>query len=433
MPPLTMGKVSCFAALANRRVMTLLACAMIHAAHAHHAPGQIEYEPIELSTAAHSPATTETIIPSNNIEATEIAAAPTSNQMLWQQYQALQAGGGSDAGACQSCGGGYSDYDRCGCNTGLFHWIDGPGNCDQWCVGPKWGVDAGGLFLFREDANWAGVIADIGAPDPVLVDQFEHGPGARVFVTGYNDQGWGIQVGYEGINDWDASLGYAPVGAAPTETTRNIGYQSRLNSLEVNFLRRTPSPWEFFSGFRYVQLDEDFLDVNTTDKPIPPPSFMPVSTAFVDTEFNRILENRLIGFQLGTRRDAWQFGTRFTVHTFANAGVYCNKFRREEVDVTETTVITGDDLATVEDEFTTTNSRSVTKTRRDFADIAFVGEAGLTGTLRINQCTALRAGYQILALDGVSQGLDAFLSPNAGLDSSTLVFHGLQFGLEYRR
>ncbi len=46
-------------------------------------------------------------------------------------------------------------------------------------------------------------------------------------------------------------------------------------------------------------------------------------------------------------------------------------------------------------------------------------------------CTALRAGYQILALDGVGTGLEASFTP--GLITDTIIFHGLQFGLEYRR
>ncbi|NOY30671.1 MAG: hypothetical protein GXP28_11035, partial [Planctomycetes bacterium] len=76
----------------------------------------------------------------------------TTNKVLWQQYQALQAG--LSPSGCQSCGpADGSPQDRCGCNSELFSWNDGPGNCDQWCVGPKWEVQANGLMLFREDAD----------------------------------------------------------------------------------------------------------------------------------------------------------------------------------------------------------------------------------------------------------------------------------------
>ena len=364
------------------------------------------------------------------------AARPaTTNNMLWQQYQALQTGEYA-ASDCQACSGnGAGGYNRCGCNTALFPWFNGPGDCDQWCIGPKWSVDAGGLFMFREDADWNEVIALLpGAPQAELTDQFEHGPGGRVFVTGYNDAGFGIQVGYEGINGWDATLAFAPDQFVAGET-RDFVYQSRLNSVEINFLTNNPSPWKLYSGFRYIQLDEDFIESRIVDKPIPlPVAAPPVGTPFVDLGFNHLLSNRLFGFQLGSRRDAWQWGNRFTVNTFANAGVYCNKFRRDDVNLTVTTVITADDLDTPDvNEFSQTTTTSQTTQRRNFAEIAFVGEAGVSAAWRLNQSTALRAGYQILAVDGVGQGINAFLIPNDSLNGTTLVFHGLQFGLEYRR
>ena len=353
----------------------------------------------------------------------------TTNQMLWQQYQALQTGGTLvDESGCSTCsGGGTGGYDRCGCNTELFPWISGPGTCDQWCVGPKWAVEAGGLMMFRDDADWDRVIADVGGAT-TSVGQFDHGPGGRVFVTGYKDSGYGIQVGYEGINEWDANLAFAPVGG----TTREFTYQSSLNSVEINFLRNTPSPWKLFSGFRYLQLDEDFVDFTRADRVLPAPATPAGTSQTIDQGFNRLLKNRLFGVQLGGRRDAWDLGSRITLQTYANAGMYCNKFRRDDVDLTVTTTIAGDDIATADvTELAESSSSFRTSTRTNITDIAFVGEAGISAAWRLNQCTAVRAGYQILALDGVGDGLTAAFTP--GLNSDTMLFHGLQFGLEYRR
>lgn len=371
---------------------------------------------------------------SNEMPGLEYAnGSATSNQMLSQQYQALQTGGTCQDGTCQdgSCqacsSSSSSTYNRCGCNTELFPWISGPGNCDQFCVGPKWEVDAGGLIMFRDDANWNRVIADVGGATS-LVDQFDQGPGGRIFVTGYNDSGFGMQVGYEGINDWDANLAFAPVAG----TTQEITYQSRLNSVEINFLPNVPSPWKLFSGFRYVQLDEDFLDYTRADQVLPAPADPPGTSQTIDQGLNRLLENRLFGLQLGGRRDAWQFGNRITLQTFANAGVYINKFRREDVDLTVTNTVTGDDTSTsgVTELIESSSSFSIS-TRTDLTEIAFVGEAGVSAAWRLNHCTAVRAGYQILALDGVGTGLEASFTP--GLNTDTIIFHGLQFGLEYRR
>ncbi len=360
-------------------------------------------------------------------ELQEYTTAPiTTNKVLWQQYQSLQAG--LSPSGCQSCGAtGDSPYNRCGCNSELFPWNDGPGNCDQWCVGPKWEVQANGLFLFREDADLDRVIASIGGTTS-LVDQFDHGIGGRVFVTGYNRSGFGLQVGWEGVDSWTSEIGFDPVG---TET-RTIGYESRLNSIEINFLPHVPYTWKLFSGFRYVELGENFDDARINDKPIPAPIAVPAAPlAVIDTTLSRRLKNRLIGFQVGGRRDAWHVGSRLTFESFVNAGVYSNYFRRDDVTQVDTTIITGDDIDTPENEFLQTTSTVRTTVRTSPTDISLLGEAGLNSVLKINECVALRAGYQVLAISGVGQALDAYFAP--GLDGSTLVYHGLQFGIEYRR
>jgi len=143
------------------------------------------------------------------------------------------------------------------------------------------------------------------------------------------------------------------------------------------------------------------------------------------------LNNRLVGFQIGGRRDTWSWGNRISFQSFINGGVYSNQFRHDDVSRTSTTVITGDDINTAGNEFSQTTTSVETRNRFNLAEVAFVGEAGITSTLRISECVALRGGYQVLVIDGVGQGLDAYLSP--GLSADTLVYHGLQFGLEYRR
>ena len=96
------------------------------------------------------------------------------------------------------------------------------------------------------------------------------------------------------------------------------------------------------------------------------------------------------------------------------------------------TTFFGDDTSTpAVNESAQVVSSSQNGSRINTAQIAFLGEAGITGVLHINSSVALRSGYQVMALDGVGEGLAASLTP--GLNPNTLVFHGLQFGLEYRR
>ena len=95
-----------------------------------------------------------------------------------------------------------------------------------------------------------------------------------------------MQIGHEGINDFEATTSFPLIGSH-----RDIDYQTRFNSAEINFLARTPYPWKVFSGFRYVLFDEDFLDFTTLDKPIPAPADPPVvPAAFVDTGNNFLLK-----------------------------------------------------------------------------------------------------------------------------------------------
>lgn len=285
------------------------------------------------------------------------------------------------------------------------------------------------MIMHREDTNLNAIIADVGDPTSVE-DQFEYAPGARVFATAYNCHGWGMQVGYEGMNDWDASVVFPDSPVA--DSTRSIDYMSRLNSVEFNFLPRTPQPWKLFSGVRYVELDEDLQDFTIVDRVIPVPADPPAPpAAFVDTGLAHVIENHMIGFQLGGLRDGWQVGDWLLVSGFANASVYHNQVKRDDINLNVTTVITGDDISTPENEFTETTTVTSTTVRREFSDVSFLGEAGASLSLKLTPCLALKSGYQVILLDGVGQGIDAYFSPD--YESSSVLFHGLQFGLEFRR
>jgi hypothetical protein len=339
----------------------------------------------------------------------------------------------ASAGApCSTCnggdeGGGYF-YNRCGCGSQqLFPWFTGPGSCDNWCVGPHWEVAVDGLILFREGVNWGAIPVAPGFTRDVT-DQFNYGPGARVSVTGYNENNFGMQVGYEGVNDFHANVIESNVAG----DQRAISYESNINSLEVNFVRRLNSRWRPFAGVRYIELDDDIVDFTRTVQPVPTPSDPPAPPAvFVDAGNSFLLDNRMIGLQGGAFRDMWRLNQWVSIEPFGNAGVYLNDFKRQNISQSYTTVVTGDDISTPENEYTVTTTPSVTATTHEFSELAFVGEAGITGVFRLNRCVALRAGYQVLAVNGVGTGIDAFLSP--GFDPTTLVYHGGHFGLEYVR
>jgi hypothetical protein len=153
--------------------------------------------------------------------------------------------------------------------------------------------------------------------------------------------------------------------------------------------------------------------------------------AFIDAGNSFLLENHLMGAQVGAFRDVWTFNRWITIEPFGNAGVYLNDFKRENVARTSTTVVTGDDLGTPANEASQVTSDVNFVTRRDFTDVCFLGEVGVTAIIRLNRCVALRAGYQALAADGVGQGLNSFFA--SGLDPERIFYHGGQFGIEYVR
>ena len=354
----------------------------------------------------------------------------TLTPMAAAEFDAAAAGMASGCNSCNGngtggAGGGFSSYNRCGCDAPLFPYLTGPGNCDNWCVGPHWNVEVDGMALRRTGVDWTPIVNDVGLA-PSLLDQFDYGPGGRIFVTGYNDSDYGIQIGYEGVNDYHASALF-PDGP----DLRSFDYQTTFNSAEINFMRRTTAPTKLFAGFRYVQVDEDFTDSFADGIVVPPAGNPPVTSTFVDTKDIYKLENRMIGFQVGAFRDAWALNRWLTIEPFGNGGVYYNNFKREELQDTVTTSITGVDTGPPVVGGSTSSTYTQFGTTQNFSDISFIGEVGITGVLRLSPCVALRGGYQALVMDGVGEGIDAYFAP--GPNGSTVYYHGARFGLEYQR
>lgn len=347
----------------------------------------------------------------------------------------LEGVGDATCNSCNNGGGGGlgSFYNRCGCDTPLFPYLTGPGNCDNWCVGPHWNVEVDGMALRRTGVDWARVVDSV-ALNPALLDQFDYGPGGRIFVTGYNDSDFGVQIGYEGINNYNATALFIDPNVDPVDpdddNVRSFDYETTFNSIELNFMRRTTAPTKIFAGFRYIQADEDFTDALTVAKSVPPASDPATTLPFTDTKNIWKLENRMIGFQVGALRDAWSLNKWLTIEPYGNGGVYYNNFKREELQDTIDTFVTGPDSGTL-DPGTTSSSFTQFGTSQTFSDISFVGEVGITGVFRLNQCVAIRGGYQALVMDGVGTGLDAYFEP--GLNGTTVLYHGARFGIEYQR
>lgn len=351
---------------------------------------------------------------------------------------------------CGACDWGW------GCGGSPFR--TGPGQCDNWRVGPVWKVEVDGLIFFHEDTDIDALVARsntlAGPPplDPLYTENFGEGPGVRISATSYWPQckGYEVNVTYTGIPEYNASAVFPktavllppPDPGEPVQVgseQRLLTYRTGFHSLELNVLPFNDSPWKRFLGIRYFLVDED-IDDSTDEFGLPPIAVGDV-LELRDMLRSTIVENHLIGFQGGVRRDMWRFRPWLFVEGFANAGIYCNVIKREDVHqesafrqevVEDTEIVNGMPVVVGQEIQTTFNEiRSVVKTNRTL--MALAGEAEIAVVCKLNRCLAVRSGYQALVIDGVELADDAFINFDSNPDRETRFYHGFFGGLEYRR
>jgi hypothetical protein len=194
----------------------------------------------------------------------------------------------------------------------------------------------------------------------------------------------------------------------------DVNYSSDLHSIEANLLRcrccrdccADGRSMEWLAGFRYLNLDEDF-SISSYDSD-------ESTTVFeVDTE------NNLYGAQFGGRhrRCSGCFGCETTL----KAGVFAN-----DVEQSQSPIIDFPD-------FLFREGRS-----SDDVQAAFVGDLNFTLIWQFCELWGLRAGYNLIWLEGVALApdqLDFTNTPDSGrnLDADGGVFlHGVNLGLESR-
>jgi hypothetical protein len=269
--------------------------------------------------------------------------------------------------------------------------------------------------------------------------------------------GYELQVGYLGAEKWSAN-GYweeEPITAGDITgmQRRQLVYDSRFHSAEVNFQKMSPGYLKPFAGVRYIAFGESIADINKqyTNVILPDPDItMPgdsLSSILAQQSNGVEIENNLIGFQSGLRMDMWRPTRRLHLAGFASAGVYCNFLDRDRVSsstvtvTTKETVVDGnnntpadptDDPTSID---TTTNSLTTNvATSADGTRVAFTTEASLAATWRLSSTTALRGGYQVQFLSGVELAENLWTAPPPiTAESDELFLHGWFAGIEYRR
>lgn len=340
----------------------------------------------------------------------------------------------------------------------------GPGRRDNWKVGPHWRATVDGVLLFRDDADLDAMLTQVGPLPPSSAlpslefrDNFDHAAGVRALLTSEFPQcaGYELQIGYVGVEKWLANAYYEleTIAAASIPTSdvdvmqrRSLNYESNLHAVEINFQRDTRGFLKPFAGLRYLGLDETISDDNVqfTTGVLPDPVNVgdTIASDVTSTQTAVDIQNNLIGFQTGLRLDMWRPTRKLHFNGFVSAGAYCNIVDRDRI-FQETNTVTTNERVSVSDgsggfteQVNTTVNTATTRSTvsGDGARVAFVTEAALAGTWKLNSCTALRAGYQVMFLSGVELSEDLWLAPPpVEAIEDDLFLHGWFAGLEYRR
>jgi hypothetical protein len=363
-------------------------------------------------------------------------------------------------------GGGHPDDWPWGCGGSPYR--TGPGMCDNYRVGPIWNVAVDGMVMRREGTNLAQIWneTDDGQAIPELLEQFDYAPGGRVSLVGKYPwcAGYQVQAAYEGIEAWEAVVIYPKqelndififpdtvdpdiedVQLLGASAQRRVHYRSNLHSGELNILKCHNNVWQPFCGVRYIKFDDELriFDDQEAQGPLAvlnPPDDSPIEIITTDMTNLFDLENNLMGFQVGLRRDFWRVNSRFAIEGFINGGVYYNKIKYNNLMNTTTTQRIGT-VTSIDTQDTinfTGDANVVSATNMDASDlseIAYSGEASLSAVCRINKCWAMRAGYQVLWINGLRLADDAFLDPDTflGNESRSMIFQGWHAGIECRR
>jgi hypothetical protein len=337
-----------------------------------------------------------------------------------------------DAGITRD--GGSPDDWSWGCGGSPYR--TGPGYIDNWKVGCRWETSVDGMVLFREDTDLAALQAAVGIVDPVVFEEFDHAVGGRVSMTGYMPRwaNYNVQAAYEGAEAWNASVvSEKAVEMDGSFEQRSLYYRSNLHSAELNIVRTCHPVWRPYCGVRFVKFDDEIYDYNNQESPPPLPAAGSLTATEIDTKNFVDIENNMIGFQLGLRRDLWRIGRMFSVQGYANAGVYHNKIKRSNIMTEETLVLVGDDITEDGDQTGVASSLITNHDVSDLTEISYLAEASITGICRLNRSVAMRAGYQIMWINNIHLADDEFLMPVGEDLTRGRVFQGWHAGIEYRR
>jgi hypothetical protein len=279
-------------------------------------------------------------------------------------------------------------------------------------------------------------------------NQFQPGfsAGPKVSLIYHGDSGFGAELSYFNIFNQSATNATGPdspadwlVMKAPGNfwQTQDFPYQSMvwtsttsLYNAEANGRYDVSNRVTLLAGFRWLQLNDGLQGtLSPPDQTAPTWKNNPLTNLFQITQggpagnyppfWNTSTRNNLYGLQIGASGKLLELG-RLSLVGLIKVGLFDNNAEQA----------TGVSLAKV-----------VYPSKATTNHAAFVGEAGLQAKYQVTDGLTLKAGYEVLWLEGVAlaagQIQETLTSRPAtvgalGVNSgSGVLFHGVTAGLEY--
>lgn len=263
-----------------------------------------------------------------------------------------------------------------------------------------WTVEAGTIILSRLDPKQQVIlIAGAAPPGRELANanqfKFDHEAGWQVNVRKQLGELFGVEVRYFEIDGWEASLtangnpgegvfvpyngggfinGFGVPNLRGVSVTNTLKYTSQLTNFEANLRLHLTDDIVGIVGYRRLEL-HDRLTIHQDDR----------GAGNLDFTHDIRASNDLDGAQIGA--EALLLDREyFRVDGVLKAGVFNNRASNKLAGYG------GPGFG---------NAVFATGRRADVT--SFVGEAGLTGTVRLTQSISLRAGYLCLWIDEIAQ------------------------------
>jgi hypothetical protein len=273
--------------------------------------------------------------------------------------------------------------------------IVGDSMMEDCCHGPlgTWYVQAGAVILRRNVAS-STVFATNPNGTPLVASRdfdFNWVAGPEIQVGRMLNDVLAVEFDFFGLYGMNTSLSEAgigiPVGSNTLANSFFANYHSSMTNVEINGRYWLSCEMSLLAGFRFVNWHEEMSGgytipsttiINNRLPGVNLPVANGINTPARIVNFADLTNNNLYGVQTGGE---WQrsFG-RFGVDAYTKLGLY-------------------GDQAYGRFGFYNGTANTVSTTQ---GQAAFLGEMGLFGTFKVNDCITLRAGYSLLWIEGIA-------------------------------